>query len=41
MSELEELLEAAGEKLNPLELESVFQVGVGGGRVLAARELHA
>jgi hypothetical protein len=26
VSELEELLEAAGEKVNPLELESVFQV---------------
>ncbi len=28
VSELEELLEAAGEKVNPLELESVFQVGM-------------
>ncbi len=30
VSELEELLEAAGEKVNPLELESVFQVRMQG-----------
>ena len=45
VSELEELLEAAGEKLNPLELESVFQVGGAGagavGVVQAVRKLHA